>query len=114
MSYEQTRSAHGSWRTASLLRRERIHLIENADCLEHNAADDLQTARAELVDRVFGRVPICDVVPVGKVNQVHGWHSTFHKRNVIVVDFQLAAKKMGLVSQTLGCLIDNFFQPGSG
>src|SRR5215471_19643807 len=92
--------AHCSLLTALLLRRERIHLIENANGLEHDAADDLQTARAELVDRIFGRVPICDVVPVGEVDQVHRWNSTFHKWNVIVVDFQFAAEKMGLISQT--------------
>jgi hypothetical protein len=51
-----------------LLRGKRIHLAEDAQRFEHDSADNLQAARAEFVDRIFGRVPISDVVAVGEVN----------------------------------------------
>src|SRR5215469_1208765 len=110
MSNGQANLAHGF----GLLRRERVHLIENANGLEHNAADNLETAQVELVNRIFRGVPVGEVVAVGEVNEVHGGNTSFHKRNVIVEDLQFAAEKMGLISQTLGRLINNFLQPSSG
>ena len=82
-----------SWLTG-LLRGKRVHFVEDAQSLEHNSADNLQAARAQLVDRIFRRMPVSDVVAVAEVNQVHGWNTSLHKRNVVIGDFQFAAEKM--------------------
>src|SRR5215813_3313336 len=88
--------AHGS--LLGLVRRERLHPVEDADGLKHNAAYDLEAAGAEFVECVFRRVPIRDIVTVGEVNQVHGGNASLHKRDVVIGDFQFASKEMRLVS----------------
>src|SRR4051812_47118660 len=53
-----------------LLGRKRIHLAENANGLQHHAPDNLQAARAELVECVLGCVPVRKIVAVGEVDQI--------------------------------------------
>src|ERR1039458_6579411 len=53
-------------------RRQRIHLVENADRLQHGAAYNFQALGAELVDGVLRSVPEHIVIAVVEVDEVGG------------------------------------------
>src|SRR5579863_4454716 len=68
-----------------LLRRQRIHFVENTHRLEYDSADDPQALRAELVSGVLRRVPKDVVIPVGEIDQVNRGHTHVHEWKVVIL-----------------------------
>src|SRR6185436_3953217 len=72
--------------------------------LRQNAAHDLKTLSAELVQGVFVVMPIRIVRTVIVVNQIQGVHSATQKRNVVIFDCATVFEEVFAVSQAIGCL----------
>jgi len=68
-------SFHGKCRR--LLRRQRVHLVEDAYCFQHHAPHNLQALGTELVCGVLCGVPEDIVITVIEVDQIGAWHSAF-------------------------------------
>src|ERR1039458_8800271 len=87
-------------------RRQRIHLVENADRLQHGAAYNFQALGAELVDGVLRSVPEHIVIAVVEVDEIGGGHAPLYEGNVIVTHpRQGTREEMRLIAKPGGCLI---------
>src|SRR5271168_3595189 len=95
MKFWKRAKVHREWRArVILLRRKRVHFVENIDGLQHGGADNFQALRTELVDRVLGRVPEDIVIAVVEVDEVRAGDAVLHEGNVIVVHPHRPCKEM--------------------
>src|SRR5216684_6512425 len=85
--------------------------VQQSNCLQNDAAYDLQALRAKFVYRILRCVPEDVVVAVGEVDEVGGGHATLHEGEVIVANLVVARKKMGLIADAGGGLIYGVLEP---
>src|SRR5580700_9653629 len=97
--------------TQSSFRRQQIHLVEDADCLQHGHADNFQALGTELVDGVLRRVPENIVVAVVEVNEVRTGDALLHKWDVIVVHRHGPSEEMRLIANPGSGLVDDVLEP---
>src|ERR1700681_2325035 len=94
-----------------VLRPEALFRVEQSNCLQNDAAYDVQALRAKFIYRILWCVPQDVVVAVGEVDEVSGGHTSLHEGKMIVADLVVTRKKMGLITQARGGLMDCVFQP---
>src|SRR6266849_4565622 len=81
------------------LRRQRVHFVEYADCLQNGFTHNFQALGAELVDRILRRVPEHVLVAVVEVDQVGAWYAALYERKVIVADGHGSREEMRLIAK---------------
>src|SRR6266851_3694629 len=85
--------------------------VQQSNCLQNDAAYDLQALRAKFVYRILRCVPEDVVVAVGEVDKVGGGHASLHEGKMIV-EYRVATREeMGLVAKPRGCFMDDVFEP---
>src|ERR1700723_1845686 len=92
---------------AQSLRRDRIHLVEDANGFEDHVADDFQALGTQLVYCILRRVPEDVVVTIVKIDQIGRRDTSLHERNVIIANLVLACEKVRLVTKAFCRLADN-------
>src|SRR5688572_9384119 len=77
---------------------------------EDDVADDLQAARRDLIEGVFGSMP----GGVVEIDDVDRWHAGAYERDVVVVDRRQLVREDAAVTEARGCVPDDVHQPWRG
>ena len=112
-------SIHTSSGTRRVVTKSLFHLhLDFRQTEQDDIANGLQAFCADLIERIFCRVPVAIVFrafAVFEINDINCWNAHAQKRHVIVIaDSEGAAGKFLLVAEFLRCAPNGTDQPGRG
>ena len=87
------------------------HLVEEADGLQHGAADDFQALGTEFIDGILRDVPEDVVIAVVEVDEVRAGDAPLYEGKMVIVHGHGSREEMRLIAQPGGRLIDHGFEP---